>query len=474
MKSGIQHKDYYTGFDSRTFLNLPELKQKVDASFNDIDLLDAAVFWMTNIEREKHGLKPFLFCEQLGHMANGHSTQMRLHHFFSHENPYDVQYKTLTDRLHCVIDHNFGGFMTYGENIALYPTLKGPETFTIRLREHIPHFYDANGNELCAYTCLEFAQSIVEGWMNSPGHRANILNPSFEYLGCGCAEFEKVGKYASLLYYYLTQNFGGGIIPASSTHNIRRTINPRAENFTNLKFNASFGGWRQQLHFNNMNTNEFNGDIMPGGYSPENGEEKTLCVFLLDNSGSMGDNNKINALNNGMQQFHYEILSNETTSQKLEICIIVFNSKVVCLQPPALAQDIIMQTLKASGGTDMVGAILKAMEVIKDRKRYWKEHGVAYKRPWIVMITDGYANVDSIKDQVKQESAAKHFFFLPIAVDDGADMNVLNSLASNKAFKLGEGKFSSFFQWLSNSMATIANADGPTAQLENPFETFAV
>ena len=26
------------------------------------------------------------------------------------------------------------------------------------------------------------AQSVVNGWMNSPGHRANILNPSFEQL----------------------------------------------------------------------------------------------------------------------------------------------------------------------------------------------------------------------------------------------------------------------------------------------------
>ena len=90
------------------------------------------------------------------------------------------------------------------------------------------------------------------------------------------------------------------------------------------------------------------------------------------------------------------------------------------------------------------------------------------------MITDGYANVDSIKDQVKKDSADKHFFLLPIAVDDGADMNVLNSVASDKALKLGEGKFSDFFRWLSNSMATIANADSPNVHLENPFGTFAV
>jgi uncharacterized protein YkwD len=28
---------------------------------------------------------------------------------------------------------------------------------------------------------------VVDGWMNSPGHRANILKPSFTHLGVGFA-----------------------------------------------------------------------------------------------------------------------------------------------------------------------------------------------------------------------------------------------------------------------------------------------
>ncbi len=49
--------------------------------------------------------------------------------------------------------------------------------------------------------------------MNSPGHRANILNPQYEYLGCGCAGFQQdLGNGAVVSYYYLTQNFGGGEI----------------------------------------------------------------------------------------------------------------------------------------------------------------------------------------------------------------------------------------------------------------------
>ena len=209
------------------------------------------------------------------------------------------------------------------------------------------------------------------------------------------------------------------------------------------------------------------------GENPDNGQEKTLCVFLLDNSGSMSGQ-KINDLNNGLQEFYNDIIGNDTLSQRLEIAVISFESTVRYLQQPALAETFTMPVLTAMGGTDMVGGIRKAIEVVEDRKNYYKGHGIAYKRPWIVMITDGEANVNSIMAQVKQDGKDKRYFFQPIAVDDGADMNVLNSLATNMAFKLKDKKFSQFFEWLSKSLGMLAVANqGEQIQLENPFETFA-
>lgn len=46
----------------------------------------------------------------------------------------------------------------------------------------------------------QIATSIHEGWMNSPGHRANLLNPDYTHLGVGVA-------YSAQNGYYLTQNF---------------------------------------------------------------------------------------------------------------------------------------------------------------------------------------------------------------------------------------------------------------------------
>ena len=38
-------------------------------------------------------------------------------------------------------------------------------------------------------------QSVMESWLNSPGHRKNILNPNFEYIGIGIARGGSYGIY---------------------------------------------------------------------------------------------------------------------------------------------------------------------------------------------------------------------------------------------------------------------------------------
>jgi len=87
------------------------------------------------------------------------------------------------------------------------------------------------------------------------------------------------------------------------------------------------------------------------------------------------------------------------------------------------------------------------------------------------MITDGQANVDSIKEQVKKDGQGNHYFFLPIAADEGSDINMdlLNSLATDRAYQLKGLKFSDFFRWMSNSMGKIAKAKpGEKVDLDNP------
>ncbi len=279
MNFGNKHRDYYTEYDSNTFFAISELQRRVPKLFVNTELLNAAIFWYTNLERRKHGLTQFQFHGKLMQMATLHSEQMRQHKFFDHENKYDSRFKTLSDRLEHVKDDGFQGFMSFAENIADCPVIKANEAFTYSIIDGVVHFYTMDGKEFFPYTYSEMAQSVVDSWMNSPGHRANILKPDYRYLGCGCAPYEDKKDGYSITYFKLTQNFGGELVPPSiieiAKQTIRTVLNPHGTDKSNkTESNASFGGWRQSKNNNTMATNQglsYNVDL----------------VFCIDVTGSM-------------------------------------------------------------------------------------------------------------------------------------------------------------------------------------------
>ncbi len=55
----------------------------------------------------------------------------------------------------------------------------------------------------------EIATNLVESWMNSPGHRANILNPDYTHIGVG------------IVHAAATKYFGAGISPSPSASSPR-------------------------------------------------------------------------------------------------------------------------------------------------------------------------------------------------------------------------------------------------------------
>lgn len=86
--------------------------------------------------------------------------------------------------------HDYGSYYSYGlaENIAKY-YLYSSATYLAGVE--ISRDY---------YTLHQLAAEIVDGWMNSPGHRANIVNPDYDRAGIEVAVDAEEAVYA-------TQNF---------------------------------------------------------------------------------------------------------------------------------------------------------------------------------------------------------------------------------------------------------------------------
>ena len=114
--------------------------------------VEEAVFAMTNDLRRRHGLPVFLKDESCRDAARGHSADMFTRNYFDHADPDG---RSVKERL-----PGNPAIRLWGENIW---TGRG---YDPRQIQHL-------------------AKVIMAGWMNSPGHRKNILSPEYTHLGVG-------------------------------------------------------------------------------------------------------------------------------------------------------------------------------------------------------------------------------------------------------------------------------------------------
>lgn len=207
----------------------------------------------------------------------------------------------------------------------------------------------------------------------------------------------------------------------------------------------------------------------------ENFEQKCLCVLVLDTSYSM-DDGSIGELNAGLKRFQDELLKDKTTRDRLEVAIVTFDSDVKTIQQPALLTDFSMPTLVCNGSTCMIDGISEAIDIVENRKQYYKSHGIPYYRPWIVMMTDGYPDsdqdVEGMSSRIKDAHQHKEFVFMGVGVGDNISEDVLKQLAQSDfpPMKMQAVKFCDFFTWLSNSMSGVSNSTGTDVTIPNPTE----
>jgi len=194
----------------------------------------------------------------------------------------------------------------------------------------------------------------------------------------------------------------------------------------------------------------------------ENPEPRCPCVLLLDTSGSM-KGEALDHLNQGIQAFQVSVAKDPLASRRVEVAVVTFDSEVKVMQEFVTADQFQPPALTAQGQTKMGSGILKALDMIKDRKVTYKANGVAYYRPWILMITDGAPQgeteeiVQQAADRIRAEEEAKRVVFFAVGVEN-ADMENLEALAVRPPAKLKGLDFVEMFVWLSKSMGNVAQS----------------
>ena len=129
--------------------------QNVTETVSSVNSMEKQVASLTNSERKSAGFGSLTLDSQLSKLARMKAEDMAKNGYFSHTSP---TYGSAFDMM-----KQYGvSYRTAGENIA-----KGQKT----------------------------AESVMNGWMNSSGHRANILSSTYTHIGVGYAKDSKGNTY---------------------------------------------------------------------------------------------------------------------------------------------------------------------------------------------------------------------------------------------------------------------------------------
>ncbi|MBR1735482.1 MAG: hypothetical protein IJ736_00495 [Firmicutes bacterium] len=151
---------YITNDSDNTYT--AEIQTAAETKGSSISELEKQVFELVNEERAKNGLPELEWSDELADFAREHSEDMVRRNYFGHTDPDGV---TFVDRI------NSAGirYTHCAENVAA-----GSET----------------------------AEGVMNQWLGSSGHRANIMSRDVQYLGVGLC-YDSSSAYG----YYWTQCF---------------------------------------------------------------------------------------------------------------------------------------------------------------------------------------------------------------------------------------------------------------------------
>jgi von willebrand factor type A domain protein len=197
-----------------------------------------------------------------------------------------------------------------------------------------------------------------------------------------------------------------------------------------------------------------------------------VCL-CLDTSGSM-EGQPIEELNEGVHLFYEAIKEDETALYSAEISIVTFGGNAECIKDfSSLEIQPEAPKLSAYGMTPMGEAVNMALDLLEKRKEEYKDKGVDYYQPWLVLMTDGEPNGDAEELSKAINRTAnlvnqKKLTVFPIGIGKDADMEVLAKFSPKRSpLKLQGLKFKEFFAWLSKSVSkTSQSTPGETIKLD--------
>lgn len=188
-------------------------------------------------------------------------------------------------------------------------------------------------------------------------------------------------------------------------------------------------------------------------------------VICLDISGSMA--NRLKELQQALLRFSHSMAEHPKAKHSVELALVSFNTQAHEVFYFAPMSETINKVqglqLMASGQTAMGAALMKAMDMLEERKLQYKDTAVPYYQPWLVLMTDGEpTDLDLFsKACARVESLAKDekLHIIPCGIGGDYNRNVLQMLCTGfvrNPLRVHDTRdLTEFFEFLRNSVEDL-------------------
>lgn len=214
-------------------------------------------------------------------------------------------------------------------------------------------------------------------------------------------------------------------------------------------------------------------DAVESGSYQETGRQEMIDGKLYNIV--TGGVTRLNELQKGIELLFQAIREDETAVDSAEIAIVGFSDKAECILDFGHIEDQKIPHLEANGSTAMGEGVNLALKLLEERKSVYKRNGIQYYQPWLVLMTDGANNgntvtlkkaIDKTCDLVNNGKLT----IFPIGIGKDADMRTLKMFSPKRdPLRLKGLKFQEFFSWLSQSISkTSVSNPGDKVTLDPP------
>lgn len=189
---------------------------------------------------------------------------------------------------------------------------------------------------------------------------------------------------------------------------------------------------------------------------------------------AIGGTTRLDTLQKGIQQFYDAIFEDENARYAAEISIVTFDDEARMVTDFSRVEyDDVRESipnLDTHDRTALGAGVNLALDLLEKRKQEYKQKGVDYFQPWLVIMTDGENNgpateLERAKTRIHELVEQKKLSVFPFIIGTDEGIQTLAALSPRqKPMQIGITQIKGLFSWLGKSIAQVSSQSIGTAE----------